>query len=135
MWQDYEMNSKNKVGHFIQGQGHVKFHLALIGLKIGENKPGCDGSIKWIIRMKLVNVIQGQDQVKFHASRSNTPIFSNLVTDNKPGCDGFMKWTLRMRLVNLIQGQGQVKYHFAEMGSNLVRIGPKAWNDGSVKRH
>ena len=30
----------------ILGQGQVKFQLARIGFKLGENKPGCDRSTK-----------------------------------------------------------------------------------------
>ena len=49
----------------IQGQGRVKFQLAWIGLKLGENKYGHDGSKKWTLRTSLVKVIQGQGRVKF----------------------------------------------------------------------
>ena len=52
-----------KLVKVILGQSQVKFRLDPIGLKIGENKPGCDGSMKQILRSRLVKVIQGQGKV------------------------------------------------------------------------
>ena len=45
-------------------RGHVKFQVAPIGPKLGEKKPGHGGSMKRILRMRLVKVIEGQTQDK-----------------------------------------------------------------------
>ena len=52
-------------GQAIKVKGQVKFKFALIGLKLGENKHGYEGSIKHVLRIRLVKVIQGQRWVKF----------------------------------------------------------------------
>ncbi len=39
----YATNMKNKV---IEGQVQVEVQLAKIGVKLGENKPGCNRSMK-----------------------------------------------------------------------------------------
>ncbi len=58
---------KRRLVNVIQDQGQVKFHLAPIGLKLGERKPGCDGSMKQTLRTRSVKIkVQGQGQVKFH---------------------------------------------------------------------
>ncbi len=49
----------------IQGQGQEKFQVAPIGLKLGENKLRCAGSMQPTLRTTLVKVIRGQGQEKF----------------------------------------------------------------------
>ena len=82
----------------IEGQGQVKFHLAPIGLKLGENEHGCDVSTKGTLRMRSVKVIQGQGQVRFLLA----PIGPTL-GDKKLGRDRSMKQTIRTRLVKVIE--------------------------------
>ncbi len=97
----------------IEGQGQVKFRLAPIGLKLGENKPGSDGS------MKRQNEI-GQGQVKFHLA----PIGLK-PGENKLGCDGSMKRTLRTRLVKVSRSSKvKVRSNFILLrsGLNLAKI-------------
>ena len=78
LW-EYETNIKNKMVKINQGQSWVKFNLDPIGLKLGENdKPGCDGSMKRTLRMKLV----GSFKVKVRLNFILSVLGSNLVKIN-----------------------------------------------------
>ena len=44
-------------------KGQVKFQLAPLGSKLGEKKPGCDGSMKQTLKLKLVKLGENKSDV------------------------------------------------------------------------